>query len=163
MEKTIEKTPELKESYRKVLQEYIDLDHMEPGIHHENNIEKQISFFLPHHAVIKPESKTTKVRVVFNASKKTNSAFSLNDVLHQGPTLQTDLMQIVLSWRYYKFVFTGDIEKMFRQILIHKDDRAYHQILFRNEADNYVKTFQMKTVSFGVNCVPFLAIRTLLQ
>ena len=163
MEKTLEKTPELKESYRKVLQEYIDLDHMEPVFSQENNSGKQFSYFLPHHAVIRPESKSTKVRVVFNASKKTNSGFSLNDVLYQGPALQSDVMQVVLSWRYYKYVFTGDIEKMFRQIVMHEADRSYQQILFRNEADSFVKTFQMKTVTFGVNCAPFLAIRTLQQ
>ena len=129
----------------------------------ESKEEKQSSFFLPHHAVVKPESKSTKVRVVFNASKKTGSGFSLNDVLHQGPTLQTDLIQIVLSWRNYKYVFTGDIEKMYRQILVHEDDRPYQRILFRRDAEHFVCSSQLKTVTFGVNCAPFLAIRTLLQ
>lgn len=161
MEKTLEKNPDLKSQYHHVLQEYLDLDHMEPSNNFETPDENQFSFFLPHHAVIRPESKTTKVRVVFNGSKKTSSGFSLNDVLYPGPILQADLMQIILGWRYYKYVFTGDIQKMYRQILIHPEDRKFQQILFRPY--NIVKQFQLKTVTFGINCAPFLALRTLLQ
>ena len=80
---------------------------------------KYFFFFLPHHAVFRPESVSTKVRVVFNGSRKTKSSCSLNDVLHVGPTLQSDLMAIILNWRSYRYVFNGDIEKMYRQILIH--------------------------------------------
>ncbi|XP_065355015.1 uncharacterized protein LOC135949392 [Calliphora vicina] len=163
METTLDKSPDLKDQYMKVLQEYLDLHHMEPVVYYEPKIEKHSSFFLPHHAVIKPESKTTKVRVVFNASKKTGSGFSLNDCLYQGPTLQKDLIQIMLRWRNYKYVFTGDIQKMYRQILIHEDDRSYQRILFRNKTDGYVNSFKLNTVTFGVNSAPFLAIRTLLE
>ena len=77
MEKMLDRTPVLKVQDAEVLQEYIDLDHMESVVHFEPKAEKVFSFFLPHHAVVKPESKTTKVRVVFNASKKTGSGFFL--------------------------------------------------------------------------------------
>lgn len=52
---------------------------------------QQREFFLPHHGVIRETSSTTKFRVIFNGSQKTNLNFSLNDVLHIGPKLQTDL------------------------------------------------------------------------
>lgn len=163
MEKTLEKTPELKLKYEQVLQEYIDLDHMEHVTSYENAEEKQTSFFLPHHAVVKPENKTTKVRVVFNGSKKTKSGYSLNDVLYPGPVLQTDIIQVILGWRYYKFVFTGDIEKMYRQILVHHEDRRFQKIFFRPGPSEAIQSFQLKTVTFGINCAPFIAIRTLKQ
>lgn len=94
MEKTLQKSPELKAEYNRVLLEYIDLDHMEPVSHREKVDEKQSSFYLPHHAVVKPDSKSTKVRVVFNGSKKTNSGYSLI----------ADLMKIMISWRFYGYV-----------------------------------------------------------
>ena len=78
---------------------------------YEPHAEKKCSFFLPHHAVAKPESKTTQVRVVFNGSKKTSIGFSLNYVLYSGPILQADIIKIILGWRKYKFVVTGDIQK----------------------------------------------------
>ncbi|XP_075167694.1 uncharacterized protein LOC142239814 [Haematobia irritans] len=163
MEKTLEKTPDLNICYQKVLQEYVDMDHMEPCYSFETSAEKQFLFFLPHHAVIRPESKSTKLRIVFNGSKKTDSGFSLNDVLYAGPILQADLMQIVLRWRYYKYVFTGDIQKMYRQVLIHPEDRKFQQIIFRPSPNQSAKQFQLKTVTFGINCAPFLALRTLQQ
>ncbi|XP_070141653.1 uncharacterized protein [Drosophila kikkawai] len=53
----------LKEQYDSVIHEYLDLGHMKevPSTHNSP------TYYLPHHAVIKPESTTTKLRVVFNA------------------------------------------------------------------------------------------------
>ncbi|XP_017469876.1 PREDICTED: uncharacterized protein LOC108361691 [Rhagoletis zephyria] len=111
IERTVEKKPGLCKRYSEVLEEYITMDHMEPTSSQEVIKDgKYFSFYLPHHAVIKPDSKTTKVRVVFNASRISHSGNSLNDVLYTGPTLQNDSMLIILRWRLYKFVFNGDIE-----------------------------------------------------
>ncbi|XP_036322099.1 uncharacterized protein LOC118736102 [Rhagoletis pomonella] len=52
---------------------------------------------------------------------------------------------------------------MYRQILIHEDDKDFQRILFRTSADSPVTDYNLKTVTFGVNCAPYLAIRTLHQ
>ncbi|XP_075158160.1 uncharacterized protein LOC142231438 [Haematobia irritans] len=164
MEKTLEKSPELGAEYSRVLSEYLTLDHME--LAPPNEIVEDCcyrSFYLPHHAVIRPESSSTKVRVVFNASKKTSTGISLNDILHTGPTLQNDLINVILRWRFFKFVFNGDIEKMYRQIYVHEIDRPFQKTLFREFRTEPIQDFYLKTVTFGVNCAPYLAIRTLLQ
>ncbi|XP_065368746.1 uncharacterized protein LOC135961178 [Calliphora vicina] len=164
MDKTLGKNKELQAEYKAVLDEYLTLDHMEETTSNEINSEgKHSSFYLPHHAVVRPEHKTTKVRIVFNASRKTKSKFSLNDVLYTGPTIQNDLITVILNWRRYKYVFSGDIQKMYRQILVHPDDRAFQRILYQPEPNGPIKDFELKTVTFGVNCAPFLAIRTLHQ
>ncbi|XP_036346960.1 uncharacterized protein LOC118756296, partial [Rhagoletis pomonella] len=164
MEHMLNKKPDLKEEYSRVLEEYLSLDHMKPSspdeIHENSNYR---SYYLPHHSVVKPDSKSTKVRVVFNASKPSASGVSLNDILHIGPTLQTDLMFVILNWRLYKYVFNGDIQKMYRQILLHEDDQQYQRILFRRKNDIKLTDFALQTVTFGVNCAPYLAIRTLHQ
>ncbi|XP_046810015.1 uncharacterized protein LOC124420599 [Lucilia cuprina] len=164
MEKTLSKDPQLQCQYNAVLNEYLALNHMEETSSYEVISQGKYGlYYLPHHAVVRPEHKTTKVRVVFNASRKTKSQYSLNDVLYTGPTLQNDLITIILNWRKYKYVFSGDIQKMYRQILVHPDDRPFQRILFQNKPESPVKDYQLKTVTFGVNCAPYLAIRTLLQ
>lgn len=164
MEQNLSKNPELQEQYKSVLNEYLDLGHMEESSPTEiSQNDKFNSFYLPHHAVVRPEHKTTKVRVVFNASRKTKSGFSLNDVLYTGPTLQTDLIATILNWRQYKYVFSGDIQKMYRQILVHPADRNYQRILHQKDNSSPIRDYCLTTVTFGVNCAPFLAIRTLKQ
>ena len=46
--------------------------------------------YLPHHGVMKLDSTATKLRVVFNASNKTTSGHSLNELMECGPNLQQD-------------------------------------------------------------------------
>jgi hypothetical protein len=59
---------------------------------------------MPHHAVIKEHSISTKTRVVFDASAKTTNGISLNDQLMIGPTLQEDLFSILTRFRTYQYV-----------------------------------------------------------
>lgn len=52
---------------------------------------------------------------------------------------------------------------MYSQILIHENDTNYQRILFRPNPTSPIKGYAVKTVTFGVNCAPYLAIRTLIQ
>lgn len=72
------------------------------------------SYYLPHHAVFKESSSTTKLRVVFNGSQKTSNGASLNDTLMIGPRLQDDLINIIIRCHKHKIAFTADIAKMYR-------------------------------------------------
>ncbi|XP_073817221.1 uncharacterized protein [Musca autumnalis] len=82
------RTPTFKGEYDEVLNEYITLGHM---IKVENDSNSVPSYYLPHHAVVRPESTTTKVRVVFNASSASSNGLSLNDVLYPDPSDLTAL------------------------------------------------------------------------
>ncbi|XP_041565712.1 uncharacterized protein LOC121467673 [Drosophila elegans] len=148
----------LKIRYDSVIQEYLDLNHMREVFPTHDFA----SYYLPHHAVLKPESITTKLRVVFNASSPSANGASLNDILHAGPVLQSDLTIQILKWRYFQYVFSADIEKMYRQIWVDPKHTPFQRILFRNP-DRDIREFELKTVSFGVNCAPYLAIRVLQQ
>lgn len=104
------------EDYIKFMNEYIEMNHMEEVP--EDEIKTGKIYYLPHHAVIKESSTSTKLRVVFDASSKTSTGISLNDRLLVGPTIQDDLFTTVVRFRTHKFVFTADIAKMYRQIRI---------------------------------------------
>ncbi|XP_052753934.1 uncharacterized protein LOC128201320 [Galleria mellonella] len=152
----------LQKEYNRVLNEYVELGHM-AKIHTNQTADSSNNYYLPHHAVKKEESTSTKVRVVFNASQATSNGTSLNDILLPGPVLQADLTILILRWRLFKYVFNSDIEKMYRQILLKADQTKYQRIVFRNHPTEQTNIFELKTVTFGINCAPYLAIRTLLQ
>ncbi|XP_075152046.1 uncharacterized protein LOC142226066 [Haematobia irritans] len=155
------RSPELKEEYDRVLMEYISLGHMSKVSPPTPN--DMVSYYLPHHAVIKPDSTTTKVRVVFNASSPSSNGRSLNDILYTGPVLQQDLVVLILKWRFFTYVFNGDITKMYRQVLVNPNHRSYQRVLFRHSPSEPIQDYELTTVTFGVNCAPFLAIRTIMQ
>ncbi|XP_075155440.1 uncharacterized protein LOC142228802 [Haematobia irritans] len=146
--RTLKSRPEIFDAYHNVLNEYISLGHMESVNTDEVILPNTYgSFYLPHHAVFRPESRSTKTRVVFNGSRRTKSGASLNDVLYVGPTLQIPLMSVLLNWRLYKYVFSGDIEKMYRQIRVHKDDLNFQRILFRPTPTSGIRDFVLKTLA----------------
>ncbi|XP_033239458.1 uncharacterized protein [Drosophila pseudoobscura] len=79
-----------------------------------------------------------------------------------GPVLQSDLTLQILKWRYFRYVFNADITKMYRQIWVDPKHTPFQRILFRNK-EGLIRDYELKTVTFGVNCAPFLAIRVLQQ
>lgn len=125
----------------------------------ENHL--KAGYLIPHRAVFRPGSTTTQTRVVFNASSTTISGYSLNDILMVGPTIQPDLFTILLQFRQHRVAFTADISKMYRCIWVHEDDRPLQCILWREEADQPVESYQLNTLTYGTACAPFIATKCL--
>lgn len=159
LEKRLNTNEQLKTDYHANIREYIDSGHMIPVKTANDNGGKE--YFLPHHPVIKEASTTTKVRVVFDASCKSSDGMSLNDHLMTGPKLQTDIRDIIFNWRKYKFAYTADIARMYRMFWLNEKHQQYQKILWRFDSSEPVKEYQLTTVTFGVNCAPYLAIRAL--
>ena len=55
---------------------------------------------MPYRAVIRESTESTKLRVVYDASVKSESRFSLNDCLEKGPPLQNKLWDILIRTRF---------------------------------------------------------------
>ena len=114
--------------------------------------------YLPHHAVIKEQKQTSKVRIVFDASSKVKGP-SLNDCLHKGPQLTPLLFDILLRFRSFAVALTADIEKAFLQISIADDDRDYLRFLWFDDVfqdEPKIVRNRFARVVFGVNSSPFL-------
>ncbi|KAL0860934.1 hypothetical protein ABMA27_009466 [Loxostege sticticalis] len=155
------KDGDLKEQYKAVINEYVTMGHME--LVPENEIKKRGAIYLPHHAVVREDRETTKVRAVFDASCKGTNNMSLNDNMLIGPTLQPDLRHIVLRWRMPPICLVADIVKMYRQVKVDKADADYLRILWRDDTSQNVKHYRMLRVTFGVASSPYLAVKALQQ
>lgn len=54
-----------------------------------------------------------------------------------GQNLLPSLADVLLRWRRHRFVLATDVE-MFRQILIHPDDRDLQRIIWRYPKQNQI-------------------------
>lgn len=150
------KNPDIKTAYDQNIAEYLTLGHMKELESHEI-----ARCFLPHHPVIKESSSTTKVRTVFDASAKTTNGCSLNSLLYVGPTIQPELFDLLIQWRLKRYAFSGDIEKMYRQVWVNPEHTLFQCILWQPPGTDEIKIFKLLTVTFGTSSAPFQAIRSL--
>ena len=84
----------------------------------EKELNKASSEYLSMHTVRKESRTITKLRVVFDASAKSESGVSLNDRLFVGPTVNASLIDVLLRFRQYKVALTTDVSKMYRAVLL---------------------------------------------
>ncbi|CAB3251377.1 unnamed protein product [Arctia plantaginis] len=151
----------LKNEYTKVINEYLELNHMRKVTGLEKRNKEAV--YLPHHAVVREDKTTTKVRVVFDASCKGTNGRSLNDDLMVGPSLQAELRHTIMCWRKYKICLVADIIKMYRQVLVDSRDSSFQRILWRENPEDDIEEYELVTVTFGTASAPYLAVRTLQQ
>ncbi|KAK3748966.1 hypothetical protein QZH41_006852 [Actinostola sp. cb2023] len=107
--------------------------------------------YVAHHAVVRPEKKSTPIRIVFNSSA-IFQGHTLNDYWNKGP----DLLN---SFRENRIAVCADIAKMYHMIIIPLFDQHVHKFIWRNleterQPDTYIKT----VLTFGDRPSPTMAI-----
>ncbi|XP_012231348.1 uncharacterized protein [Linepithema humile] len=158
-ERRLSRNPGLKMQYVRFMNEYLTLGHMKRV--DVSPSEDSMSYYLPHHCVFKGSRQSSKIRVVFDASCKSSTGVSLNDVLRVGPVVQQDLMSIVMRFRTTAYVMVADIIKMYRQVLIHPSQTCLQRILWRSDSSSDIGTYELVTVTYGTSSASFLATRCL--
>lgn len=147
--------------YKSFIDQYISLGHARIVPFSLKSSHLEPKYFLPHHAVLKEDSATTKLRVVFDGSCRSSSGFSLNDLMLKRYQVQPDLYDILGRVRSFQFVLVCDIEKMFRQIRVNPDQTFLLNILWREHPSQELQCIELFTVTYGTNSAPFLATRVL--
>ncbi|KAG7295329.1 hypothetical protein JYU34_022341 [Plutella xylostella] len=160
LERKLQKQPEIAKQYKQFMNEYIALGHMIPCSKTPNQLP---TCYLPHHAVLRSESTSSPLRVVYNAASATTTKYSLNDLMCRGPNLQQDLQCLIIKWRQYQYAFTADVEKMYRGILLHPDDQQLQRIVWRDDPSQPLQDYQLVTLTYGFKVAPYLAMMTLKQ
>ncbi|XP_053691693.1 uncharacterized protein LOC128740189 [Sabethes cyaneus] len=161
LENRLEKCPETKLKYVNFIREYIELGHAR--ILNDDEKSTVGAYYLPHHCVFKPGSSTTKLRVVFDASAKTTTNLSLNDVLMQAPTAQSPLFDILLRFRLHKYVFSTDAQRMYEQVKVNDAHTKYQRCVWRDKRSQPLMDLELLRVTYGVGPSAFLATRSLVQ
>nr|XP_043069443.1 uncharacterized protein LOC122322106 [Drosophila bipectinata] len=170
LERKLQQRDKLHQQYLQAIEEYFDLQQIQEvttseDSHSHINTNGKLGVFcstIPHHAVLKEDSLTTKLRVVYDASCKSSNGKSLNDILCTGPALQNDLGGVILNWRCYRYVFVADIQRMYRCIEMHPEDSQFQRIWWRDKTGK-LKEFRLTTVTFGTASAPYTAIRVIHQ
>ena len=114
--------------------------------------------YLPHHAVFREDKNTTKIRIVFDASGRSEGP-SLNDCLYKRPQLTPLIFDILHRFQTYPVALTSDIEKASLQISIELMERNYLRLLwFEDVFSDFpkLKRLRFARVIFGVTSAPFL-------
>ena len=118
--------PELLQEYDKIIQEQLQLGIVELVSDDIGDLvsDKRVIHYLPHHGVVRRDSQTTKLRVVYDGSARAmGEKYSLNDCLQKGPNYIPKLLDILIRFRWNYVAITADIEKAFLTIRIRETDR----------------------------------------
>ena len=120
--------------------------------------------YLPHHAIIRQDRETTKVRIVYDASACAVGDPSLNDCLQAGPKYNQRVLDILLRFRINRVAVTADIEKAFLMVYVAERDRDVLRFLWvdnpLSDQPNMIK-LRFTRVVFGVCSSPFLLNATI--
>lgn len=161
IEKKLQLNPEYRKAYVAFMKDYETCHHLEqvePPV-----VDKGLFYYIPHHGILRPESVSTPLRVVFDASCSDSTGKSLNHTLLPGPKLQTNIFDLLIRFRWHAIVFTGDVKQMYRQILVPEADADYQRILWRPSINEPVRDYRLRTVTYGVSSAPYQALRTIAQ
>lgn len=134
IERRFQKNYDLKIQYINFIEEYLRMGHMKRVC--EEADQPKYLFYLPHHPIIKLSSLTRKLQVVFDASAKSSSNVSLNDIL----------MQTNSSRRSRR---SAEIEKKFGQRRVASGDQDFQRIVWRSQPDEALKIYRLKSLTYG--------------
>ena len=124
----------------------------------------ETTHYLPHHAVVRRDKSTTKVRVVYDASAKSANGPSLNDCLLKGPKFNQLIFDLLVRFRSYQIALTADLEKAFLMVMVEESDRNVLRFLWVDDPfkeSPELKVYRFTRVVFGVSSSPFLLNATI--
>ena len=118
----LRKDDNLLHNYDQIIREQLDLgitEHVDLSVPNKVN---QIHY-LPHHGIIRQDKDTTKLRIVYDASAHASpSQPSLNDCLYSGPSLNEQVMDVLMCFRCHRVALVSDVEKAFLMVSVEEKD-----------------------------------------
>ncbi|GBM11893.1 hypothetical protein AVEN_209599-1 [Araneus ventricosus] len=146
--------------------EYKDVidDYVKEGIVERSSCDSLLNsqgFYLPHHAVIRSDKTTSRLRIVFDGSAHEDGHLSLNQSLYTGPNLHPNIFELLLRFRENPVAFTADVKSAFLQIELDVPDRDFTRFFWTDNLNNEPYVLNFTRVLFGLRPSPYLLAATL--
>ena len=160
--KRLNQEPEVLKEYDSVIKEQLRKGIVEV-VEKPDEGEVGKTHYLPHHAVVRREKATTRLRVVYDASARSDGV-ALNDCVYTGPPLTENIFDVLLRFRVNQVALTGDVEKAFLMVRMTEEDRDVLRFLWVDDIDKpspEIVVLRFTRVVFGVSSSPFLLNATI--
>ena len=159
--------PELLTEYDNIIQDQLANGIIERVPNKDSNNEKNAArnHYLPHHAVVRKDRETTKVRIVYDGSAKSGEN-SLNDCLETGPNYIPHVFDMLANFRKNAVALTADIEKAFLMVGIQADHRDFLRFLWfenPNCEKPQIVHYKFTRLVFGLRPSPAILGATILH
>ena len=136
LQRKLLKEPELIRECNQIIEEQLSKGIVKKVAAEKEN-ENEDVHYLPHHAVIRRDRETTKLRIVYDGSAKPpERTHSLKDCLETGPNYTPQLFDTLVNFRWHKIGLTADIEKAFLMVGINETDRDMLRFLWLKDPDD---------------------------
>ena len=154
MERRMKSKPGLWEAFCENIADWISKGYARKVGFHEH----AKGFFIPTFMVVREDKSTTKFRLIVNGKFEFGGK-SINDYLLSGPNVMNKLADVLIRFRYHKYVLTCDISNMFLRVKVPEKDRQYLRFFHRDD-DGQIVVIEMNSHAFGLTQSPFVVINT---
>ncbi len=109
-------------------------------------------YWIPWRAVHSSSSISTPTRLVFDASSKTRTGHSLNDILAKGDSKVADLLHLLIQFRKGKAALTSDIKMAYNTVKIKPEFYRYQKMVWKEflSIDSDTIDMVIRTLIYGV-------------
>jgi hypothetical protein len=153
-ENKVNKNPIHLAAYNNNVKELMQLGYMREASKEDLNGIWNNIWYLPMNLVVNENKNPPKFRNVYDASAKYEGV-SLNDKLLKGPDLLIDVLKPLLRLRMNEIAFTADVQHMFHRMQICLRDQQCQRVLWRESADQPMKTLILNAMAFGPSSSPY--------
>lgn len=143
--------PNLLHKYDKIIQEQARREIIEkvPELNNANEFNMKRVYYSPHHAVVRKDQETTKVRTIYDGSAKNSKEVGDNHSPH--------MLDMLTKFRWNAVGLTADIEKAFLMVGIKQEDRDMLRFLWFEgplAKKQDIAEFRFNQLAFGLRLLP---------
>ena len=149
------KDNDVREEILKSFQKLVDNGHivkLDELPESEKQLAKQPGYWIPWRAVFSSSSISTPCRLVFDASSRTKTGYSLNDCLAKGDSKLADLLHLLIQFRKGKAALSADIRMAYNTIKLKPEYYRYQKMVWKDFLAIDGDTIEMiiRTLIYGV-------------